>query len=135
MVKRAKPLVLCDTNVFLDYLYEKRGSKDLSLTFELDKIGFERLILSVVTLAEVYRKTKKDEVRETKDLVNTFAIAPLSKEVSTVFQTLVFEYKNFHPSVADCLIAATAIVNNAQVFTYNRKHFAYYQDVTLFNPS
>ena len=135
MVKRAKPLILCDTNIFLEYLYEQRGSKSANISVELDALGYDRLILSVVTLAEVYRNTKKHEVTETKEQLNKFALAPLTKEISSKFQQLVFEHKNRHPSVADCLIAATAIVNNAQVFTFNRKHFAYYQDVTLFNPS
>lgn len=122
MVKRAKPLILCDTNVFLEYLYEYRGSKEENLTFELDKVGFDRLAVSVVTLAEVYRYTKKREVRNTKNLINKFAVISLTKHISDVYQVLVY-YKNYHPDVADCLIAATAIAHNAHLFTFNRKHF------------
>ena len=124
-----------DTNVFLEYLYEQRGSKVEAITSQLDYIGFDRLVVSVVTLAEVYRRTKQDEVRVTKDLIGKFSVAPLTKPVSDLFQETVFEYKNYHPSVADALIAVTAIEYNAQLFTFNRKHFAFYRGLTLYNPT
>ena len=134
MVKRAKSLVVCDTNIFLNYLYEQRAGKPDQATQELASVGFERLAISHVTFAEVFRRTKQKEVRQTMELLNDFIQIPLSTEISNRFKAMVVEYKNFHPSVPDCLIAATTIVINAQLFTLNRKDFTYYKDLTLYNP-
>ena len=131
MVKRAKPLILCDTNIFLNYLYEQRTGKSEQTTLELSNIGFERLAISHVTFAEVFSRTKQKEVRRTTELLNNFTQIPLNTEISHRFKAIVVEYKDFHPSVPDCLIAAT----NAQLFTLNRKDFAYYRDLTLYNPA
>jgi predicted nucleic acid-binding protein len=134
MVKRAKPLVVCDTNIFLNYLYEQRAGKPDQTTQELVSIGFERLTISHVTFAEVFSRTKQKEVRSTTKLLNNFSQIPLSTEISHRFKAMVVAYKNFHSSVSDCLIAATTIVINAQLFTLNRKDFTYYKDLTLYNP-
>lgn len=130
MVKRAKPLVLCDTNIFLDYYRDQEAMLN-----ELDSIGFERLAVSTVTVGEVFRYMKNKESSRTKYLLNHFSTIYLSKSISLLFAQLMFEYKAYHPAVADCLIAATAITYNAQLYTFNRKHFSYYQDLTLYNPS
>ncbi len=105
------------------------------MTLKLSKIGFDRLAISHVTFGEVFSRTKQKEVRETIELLNAFIQVPISAEVSHLFKSMVVEYKNYHPSVPDCLIAATAISINAQLFTFNRKHFTYYQDLSLYNPA
>lgn len=96
--------------------------------------GFERLAISHVTFAEVFSRTKQKEVRQTIKLLNDFIQIPLSTEISHRFGAMVIGYKNFHPSVPDCLIAATTIAVNAYLFTLNRKDFTYYKDLTLYNP-
>lgn len=130
MVKRAKPLILCDTNVFLAYYREEE-----ELISEIRKIGLDRLLISTVSIGEVARYMKKKEANRTKQLLNEFTTAHITKPISLIFEQLMFEYSAYHPDVADGLIAATAISNNAQLFTFNRKHFTYYQGLTLYNPA
>ncbi len=65
MAKRAKPLILCDTNVFFRVFRE-----DQTIWNELSHIGFERLALCSVTKAEVYFGMKDSEKKRTKALLN-----------------------------------------------------------------
>ena len=64
-----------------------------------------------------------------------FITAHITKQISVLFEQLMFEYSAHHPDVADGLIAATALSANAQLFTFNRKHFNFYQELTLYNPT
>ena len=130
MVKKAKPIILYDTNVFLDFYHDVEIMQK-----ELNEIGFDRLCISTVTVGEVRRYMAKKEISKTQEKLNQFSRIYLSKPISLVFEQLMSEYRDHHPSVADCLIAATAISLNAQLFTFNRKHFTYYQNLTLYSPA
>ncbi len=47
---------------------------------------------------------------------------------------MMYEYRDQNPQVTDCFIAATALTYSFQLFTLNRTHFSYYQNLTLYNP-
>lgn len=50
----AKKKIICDTNIIIAYF-----RKEIEIVQELDKIGFENLYLSVVTVAELLYGMKK----------------------------------------------------------------------------
>ena len=129
MSKRAKPTVLCDTNI---YFRAFRG--DPTILQELNHIGFDRLALSSITKGEIYFGMKDSEVTRTKVLLNLFKTYPLSTEISIRFERMMYQYRKLNPQLPDCLIAATALSTNAQLFTLNRKDFTFYRDLTLYNP-
>lgn len=131
MAKRSKPIILCDTNVF-----PKAYHNDLKMLDELDAIGYDRLALSIITLGEIYFAMKKKEVTETKKKLNQFSHVPITKAISKRFLQMMFDYRDYHPSIPDCIIAATALDIDASLFTLNRKHFNFYlpDDLNLYNP-
>ena len=129
MAKRAKPLVLCDTNI-----YFRAFHRDRKMLKELSHIGFDRLALSSITKGEVYFGMKDSEVTRTKVLLNLFKVYQLSGEISTRFEQMMYQYRKFNPQLPDCLIAATALSMNAQLFTLNKKDFTYYEGLTLYKP-
>ena len=129
MAKRAKPLVLCDSGVFFRIFRE-----DKKMWKEIDHIGFERLALSSITKAEAYYGMKKSEVTRTKALLNLFKTISLSKEISDHLEQMMYQYRQHHPQIPDCLIAATAITIGAELFTLNRQDFVYYNGLTLYSP-
>lgn len=129
MSKRSAPLVLCDTNIFI-----RLFRKNAAMIKEIKHLGRDRLALSAITKAEVYYGMKDSEVSRTKSLLNLFKIIPLSGEVSDTLVHFMYEYRRERPYIPDCLIAASALSVNAQLFTLNKKHFEYYPALTLYKP-
>ena len=80
MSKRAAPLVLCDTNVFI-----RLFRKDPTMIKEVKHVGQERLALSAISKAEIYYGMVDREVSRTKSLLNLFQVFPLSGEISDIF--------------------------------------------------
>jgi predicted nucleic acid-binding protein len=99
-----KALILCDTNIIVDYFRE-----DLTIRKELDHIGFDRLAISAVTEAELFQGMYKKEIRATKELINKFSIIHIDKYISQRFTQLLFEYYGGRLLIGDAVIAATAL--------------------------
>ena len=121
-------MILCDTNILINYF---KG--DTALMNELDNIGFSRLAISAVTAAEMYFGMHKGEIRKTKELINKFSIFDIDKNISKGFVEIIFEHKN-QLSIADAIIAATALDNAVQLYTYNIKDFDFIKGVKLYKP-
>ena len=129
MVKRAKSIILCDTNIFLKAYY-----KDSNMLTELSLLGYDRLAVSVITKAEVIAYMNKGAKADTLQLLNKFIHVQIDQNISTLFDQMMLGYYDYHPSIPDCMIAASAIERNYSLFTLNRKHFIYYSGLTLYNP-
>ena len=127
MAKRI--MILCDTGPLIELI---RGNQ--AMTEELENIGFQNLALSSITIAEVYYGMKKSETRLTKELINKFNKYHINQEISKKFLEIMLGYKNKKIKIPDALIAATAIVNNVQLFTMNTKDFNFIKEIKLYNP-
>ena len=127
--KRGKSYILCDTNVFFAYF---KGNEEMKK--ELDEIGFDRLHISVVSVGEIYHLMLVKERTETKRQINKYQVQPVTILISDLFEHMMYSYHKFHPSVPDCLIAATALSINAELFTLNKKHFTYYKGIKFYRP-
>ncbi len=126
---RGKKLILCDTNVFF-----RLFRSDSQMVKELNVIGFDRLVLSSISILEIYFGMKKKEKRKTKEKINKFNRQELNSEISLLAEHMMFEHYLLKPSLPDCYIAATAVYLNAELFTLNRKHFEFYSQLKLYNP-
>ena len=124
-----KRLILCDTGIFFDLFHQ-----DPNVCRELDHLGFSRLLISSVSVAETYYGMKKRETRETRELVKRFSIYHTDKEVSRKFLQLMLAYPDHRMAIPDAFIAATALVANVELFTLNRKDFDYVEGLKLYNP-
>ena len=129
MAKKAQPIVLCDTNVLI-----RAYRQDTQMWDELDQLGMDRIAISVITKGEMLYGMKKKEITKTRTLLNLFKYYPIDKKISHKYTELMFDYRDHHPRVADCLIAATAIVYQVPLFTLNRQDFVFYKALTLYNP-
>ncbi len=125
----AKKIVLCDTDVFINYFHE-----DDRIVQELDYLGFERLAMSVISVAEIYFGMRKRETAVTKDLIRKFNLFHLNKEISTLFTRFMLGYHEKGIGVPDALIAATSVCSNVELFTLNRKDYDFIKEVKLYNP-
>ncbi len=115
-------MVLVDTNIFIE-IYRGR----LSFFHQLQTIGLSNILVSHVTVAELYfgaRNGKELKIIE-KDL-NQFESVPISTEISEKAVLLVKEYALSHNlSLPDALIAATALQEGASLLTLNIKDFRF----------
>lgn len=102
---------------------------------ELEELGFERLYLSVISEAEMYVGMKKSERRKTVETINRFNIIGLDAEISRQLLDLTWEHYAKRPSIADMIIAATALTYPVELFTFNKKDFDFVEGITFHRPT
>ena len=112
-------LLLIDTDVLIDFL---RGQADAVAYLE----GLtEPLLMSVVTMAELYSGVREGNERKALDIfITVFEFAPIDEGIARNGGLFRRDYRKSHNiGLADALIAATAEVRGATLVTLNRKHF------------
>lgn len=126
-----KGKVVIDTSVIIDHLRKAREEKSL-LETTVENTDIEPLI-SVAVIQELFagqsRKDKEPEekIRKVLHLLNMIAV---TSEIAKLAGQIMRDTK---PPVqfADAQIAATAILNNAALLTFNKKDFQEIKDLEL----
>jgi predicted nucleic acid-binding protein len=122
--------LLIDTDVLIDYL---RGrSEAISYVESLTA----PLILSVITVAELYSGVREGEERAALDnFVSAFEVIPVNDEIAVQGGLYRRDYgKSHNVGLADAIIAATAVSRGATLVTLNRKHFPMLPAALVFVP-
>ena len=111
--------IIFDTDVLIEYL---RGSKQAK-TF-IDKIKGS-VYMSSITMAELYAGVREGEEYEKLEIfIGTFEVVNLNKNIAKAGGLYRKKYKPSHATgLADALIAATAKEIDAQLVTFNIKHY------------
>jgi predicted nucleic acid-binding protein len=122
-------MVLCDTNIFIE-IYRQ----NVSVRAVLEKIGYDNIVVSDVTRAELYygaiNKTELSKIR--KDL-NMIPVLHVDPSISKMAVSLVEQYCLSHKlDWEDALIAATAILHQIELYTLNVKDFIFISDIKLY---
>ena len=124
-------MVVLDTSVIIDHL---RQRPENSIFIKLaEKISVDSLAISMVTIQELYEgKSTKDQDAENFLLVtlSRLKILPYNYDVAELAGKLARDQKPIE--FADSAIAATAIINGAQLFTLNQKDFKAISDLELY---
>lgn len=127
--KKVNP-VLCDSNVLFKFLEGDEATKKA-----LDKLGKERITFSIITTAEAYAGCNKVHFQVLKKVFSSYTIYHLTEDVSRRFNGLIQSNHYRHSKwIPDALIAATALSNNIELFTYNKKDFDFIPDLKLYKP-
>ncbi len=125
-------MYLIDTDVLIWVL---RGNKKYEAYLQVLK-NKGPLSISTVTIAEIYKNIYPSEIMKTEsvlqELQNWDVTEPIAKQGGRYWQQFSKELKNLN--LTDCLIAATANVNNLTLVTLNIRHFPM-KDIHLENPS
>jgi predicted nucleic acid-binding protein len=119
--------LLIDTDVLIDYLL------DYPAAVSYVEARQERLLISVVTVAELYAGIREGEERaRLEQFLLAFEIIPLDLRLAVQGGLYRRDYRKSHSvRLADDLIAATATQRQAPLVTLNRKHFPLLQDVIV----
>ncbi len=120
--------ILLDTSVVIDFL----RSRDKGSTL-LYKLSTEDLYISIISHTELFAGKSIWETKEIRDKVVAFftglTILPLSEDISEKAGFIrAYQQKN---SLIDSIIAATAIINQYELATLNKKDFEKIEGISL----
>ncbi len=125
-------MVILDTNIIIDHLRRNTGE---SFLFKLSKqLPVSDLSLSAISIQELYEGKSTKQPQKEKQLLAVIApikILPYTFETAKLAGEIARDLTN-PIEIADSAIAATAILNNAQLVTLNQKHFTAIKQLTLF---
>lgn len=117
-------MVIVDTNVIIDHLRQRDQTTELMKVAK--KFSKQNLGLSTISIQELYEgKSTRDEEKEKYLLaiLSSLKILPYTYEIAKLAGEIARDLNN-QIELADAAIAATAIVNGAQLLTLNKKDFA-----------
>ena len=120
-------IIVLDSNILIEIL--KGKEETISRVQTLSK----PLSISSITVMElIIGARNKQEVSILNEFIELFEIIHIDATISTLAMQLVTNYAKSHTlDIPDSLIAATALVNHAQFFTYNRKDFQFIPNLDL----
>lgn len=121
-------MVLCDTNIFIHAFNGRQATIE-----QLQQIGLDQVALSVITLMELYQGMgNKVELAQMKRKIRYYDVVDIDIPSSKLAANLVENYKLSHNlQIPDAIIAATAVVHQIPLYTYNIKDFAFIPGIRL----
>lgn len=112
--------ILVDTDILIDFLRQKKQALDL-----LEQASrFSDLYCSVITIAELLAGMRSSEQKATENLISGFNVIPVTELIARKGG----ELRNGVASrvlLPDCLIAATALIEDCLLLTGNIKDYPF----------
>ncbi len=130
----AKKLVLCDTDVMINY-WDVKNKRHAQTHKILENIGRENIALSAITKMELMMgaTNKTDLAKTTKNLAG-YNIVLLNSAITMKAFDLLQGYLLSHGlSLPDSIIASIAIITGFDLFTYNTKDYKYLPNLSLYH--
>lgn len=130
-----KNLIICDTDVLIEYWNSDSSRYQESKRIIEDKIQLDNVIISAITKMELLMgASDKDEMKMISLKLQRFHTALINDNITQQAMELFEKYRLSHGmAIPDCFIAATAIVTQLKLFTYNVKDFRFIENLDLFN--
>ena len=110
---------LLDSDILVEYLRNRPQAVEYIDALEGD------LLISVITVAELIAGTRNQAERGSMELfLSALEVVPINYAIARQGGLFRQQYKQSHGTgLDDALIAATAVQSNAQLVTFNRRHF------------
>jgi predicted nucleic acid-binding protein len=120
--------ILLDTSILIDHL---RGGSGARGALAAAATQGQRLTASVVVEVEVLAGMRPSEEPATRRLLDALEWFPVDELVAEQAGLLANRFLRSHPGVdpVDYVIAATAVVHDARLWTRNVKHFPMFADL------
>lgn len=117
--------MLIDTDILIDYLKAEPAA------VEFVETHIDQVLISSVTVAELYQGVRNDKERDAlDDFLSAVRVLDTDFAIAKSAGLYRRQYKASHNSgLADCLIAATAAEHRIPLKTLNTKHFPMLSDV------
>jgi predicted nucleic acid-binding protein len=117
-----------------DVLIEVSRGLDEKLLAEWRRLSDSDAVLlcSPVTITELWHGARSHEHKLLDALFTSLVCVPIEREIGRKAGDYFRQYsKSHHVELGDALIAATAFVSNAELWTRNRKHYPM-KDIRVF---
>ena len=122
---------LLDTDIRIDFLRGRAEARNLLGRYQT---AADQLVISVVTVTELWAGMRKGEDRATGALLSALRKIPLSEDIALAAGDMLRTYRRSHGTeLGDALIASTAVELGATLITRNVKHYPM-PAVTVFRP-
>ena len=122
--------VILDTNILIEIL---KGDK--CTIAKVESMEWELCISSITAMELFYGARNKAEVKKLEKFILLFTLLYPDEALSRKAMELVKQYAKSHSlDIPDSLIAATALTQNCELFTYNIKDFRYIDGLKLVEP-
>lgn len=121
--------VLLDTSVLIDHLRGNAAAREAMAGAVSDG---HRLAASIVVKVEILAGMRPAEEAATRRLLDVLEWFPVDDPIAEAAGQLANRYLRSHPSVdpVDFIIAATAVAQDASLWTRNIKHFPMFDGLT-----
>eukprot|EP01137_Pigoraptor_chileana_P031441 Opistho-2@19280 len=123
-------MILLDTCIVIDYLRNRP-----EVVSFIEQEGKNNFILSTVVTIELFKGVRnKIELRTLQKELQHFSSLEIDNNVSSVANKLAESYALSHQmGLGDTLIAATALIYNLELKTYNMKDFQFIPSLKVSN--
>ena len=133
----AKKKIICDTDVMIDF-WDLTNARHANTKIILEEnIELDNVLLSAITKMELLLgATNKQDLAKIKKNLQRFDLALLDSAITIKAFELLEKYHLSHGlALPDCIIAATAIITDLELFTYNLKDYRFISGLKIHNIS
>jgi predicted nucleic acid-binding protein len=127
--------VICDTDVMIDFWEPKNQRHNATKkTIEI-KIGVDNIVLTAITKIELLKgAVNKADIQKISSKLSRFNIELINADITLKAFSLIEKYSLSNGlALPDGFIAATAIVMDLQLFTYNVKDYKFIDGLSLYS--
>lgn len=123
---------LLDSGIVIRQLRGQRQT--VRLLRGLGKMG--RLAVASITRLEIHAGMHPDEKYATQKLLSRFATLDLDQDIADRAGDIIYTMHSQGTNIAvpDAIIAATALINNLTLVTFNTRHFTFINGLSLHPP-
>lgn len=115
-----KKILMLDTNIIIDYLKQKPDVVSF-----IEKYGKGNIVLSPFVVMEIYQGVlNKEDLNRTRKKLKGFTTLTIDQAIIDLALQIQQQYVlSHHLGIPDTLIAATALIYDLELITYNLKDF------------
>ena len=114
--------VLVDSDILIE-VSRGRSTDIISKWMDLSNSDLQ-VFYSPVSVAELWAGARPNEHNALNNLFGALTCAPIDEETGHQAGDYLRQFRrSYRIEIADALIAAAAVVNNAELWTRNRKHY------------
>lgn len=114
-------MFLLDSDVLIAHL---RGKREV-VAFLRDLTEEGPLMISVLNRFEILQGARPHDLERTRDLLDNLESLPVDRRIVDLARRVSRHYRSTGWTIGpgDCLLAATAMIHDLVVVTFNRKHY------------
>jgi len=130
----ATQIVICDTDVLIDYFDAGQLRHNDTKNIIEERISLNLVAISAITKMELLiGASNKTELNQIDKLTKRLGLLLINDEITRKALELIKTYRLSHGlAIPDAIIAATAIISELELFTYNQRDFKFISGLKLF---